>query len=113
MGFSNTPVSQSRRLEVWAGLIGVVPREGCTLLTGNDGAYVHVLTFATNEAEYRTKVGAAMNHYCLDITEMEDVVPFAQLSASEELKALAEELESSRNQQHVRLLTLHKFPRIN
>ena len=113
MGFSNTPVLQSPRPEVWAGLLGVVPREGCTLLTGNDGAYVHVLTFARNEEEYRTKVGAAMNHYCLDITEMEDVVPFSQLAASAELNALAEELESSHNMKHVRMLTLHKFPRIN
>src|SRR5258707_1124289 len=98
--------------EVWVALLTVAAREECTLMETNKGACVHVLTLATSETEYRAKVSAAMNHYCLDILQVEDVVPFSEFSPPQELISIAEELERFRNSKHVRFATLHMFPRV-
>ena len=103
------PIEQA---EVWDGLLTVAPREECTLLDANQGACVHVLTLAVSETEYRAKVIAAMNHYFLDILQIENVIPFSQLDASEELAIIARELQTSKNPKHVRFVTLHTFPRV-
>jgi len=89
----------------------VAPRDDCTLLAAHEGAFVHVLTLARDEAEYRDKVGAAMNHYCLDILGIEQIAPFSEYSASDDLAAIAEALRQSNNLEHVRFATLNKFPR--
>ena len=91
----------------------VVPREECELLEDDKGAYVNVLTLATNETECRTKVGAAMNDYHFEVVAIEDVFLFSNaFNVSAELTTIAEELEESQNRKHVRFTTLHKFPRI-
>lgn len=93
--------------------IVVVPRGGCDLLEVDKGAYVNVLTLATNETECRTKIIAAMTHYEFEVVKVEDVVLFsASLNASEKLATIAAELEESGNLKHVRFETLHTFPRV-
>jgi hypothetical protein len=102
----------AKQTVVWVGLLTVAAREECTLLETNEGAVVHVLTLAATEPEYRVKVAAAMNHYCLDILQVEEVIPFAEFSASEELHVIADELEKFKDPKHVRFATLHTFPRV-
>jgi hypothetical protein len=102
----------AEQTEVWVGMLTVGAREECTLMETNEGACVHVLTLAASETEYRAKVATAMNHYYLDILQIEDVVPFSEFDASEELAEIANELESFRNPKHVRFATLHTFPRV-
>jgi hypothetical protein len=102
----------SEKTVVWVGLLTVAPREECTLMETNQGALVHVLTLAASESEYRAKVSAAMNHYCLDILQVEDIVQFSEFNASEKLAAIADELERFRDPKHVRFATLHQFPRV-
>ena len=93
--------------------VAVVPREGCDLLDADKGAYVNVLTLAANETECRVKIAAAMNHYHLEVVEVQDVFLFSDSSdASAKLAAIAQELEESGNLKHVRFETLHTFPRI-
>ena len=98
--------------EVWDGLLTVAPREECTLLDMNEGACVHVLTLAVCETEYRAKVIAAMSRYYLDNLQIESVVPFSQLDASEELGIIARKLQTPRNPEHVRFVMLHTLPRV-
>lgn len=93
--------------------IVVAPREGCELLEDDNGAYVNVLTLATNETECRAKVGAAMNDYRSEVVAVEDAFLFSDaINVSAELTTIAEELEQSQNLKHVRFATLHKFPRV-
>jgi hypothetical protein len=106
-------LDQPEKLEVWMARIVVAPREECQLLEDNKGAYVNVLTLATNETECRTKVTAGMHHYSFEVVEIEDVFLFSEASnVSAELTTIAEELEESQNLKHVRFTTLHKFPRV-
>ena len=98
---------------VWIGVVGVLPREGCNLLSADRGAFVNFLTLAASESEYRAKVMGALSHYGLDLLEFQDVRPLLESDArNEEILAIAAELEGSRNQEHVRYATFHTFPRV-
>lgn len=98
---------------VWIGVVGVAPREGCELLSPEEGAFVNFLTFARNESEYRAKVAGALSYYLLDLLEFQNVRPFSQDGEpSQEILSITAELEQERNPQHVRYATFHTFPRI-
>jgi len=60
---------------LWVGVVGVVPREGCDLLSPQTGAFANFLTLAANESEYRAKVMGALSDYRLDLLEFQDVRP--------------------------------------
>jgi len=98
---------------VWIGVVGVVPREGCDLLSPDKGAFVNFLTLATSEPEYRAKVVGALSDYRLDLVEFQDVRPFSRSEEpSEEILLIAAELEEARDFQHVRFATFHTFRRV-
>jgi hypothetical protein len=97
---------------VWIGVVGIVPREGCELLSPDKGAYTNFLTLARSHSEYRAKVIGALSYYQLELLEFENVRPFwACDDPSEEILAIAAELEEDRNPQHVRYATFNTFPR--
>ncbi len=97
---------------VWIGLVGVVPRQGCGLLSPDEGAYVNFLTLARSDAEYRAKVMGALSYYRLELLEFEEVRPLsASDKPSEEILTIAEDLKQSGNPQHVRYATFNIFPR--
>jgi hypothetical protein len=101
------------RPEVWIGVVGVVPREGCELLSAEKGAFVNFLTFASNESEYRAKVSRVLIDYRLELLEFQDVRPFSISDRpSEDILAIAAELQEKRNLQYVRYATFHTFPRV-
>src|SRR4029077_20739569 len=111
-GTSRASLGPQTKLDVWMARIVVVPREECELLEDDKGAYLNVLTLATNEAECRGKVGAAMNDYAFHVVSYDDVLLFSDaINVSAELTTIAEELEESQDLNHVRFTTLHKFPR--
>ena len=98
---------------VWIGVAQVVPRDGCELLPPHKGTFVNFLTLATNESEYRAKVAGALTYYRLDLIEIQDARPFTRADEpSQEILAIAAELEQTKNPQHVRFATLHTFPRV-
>jgi hypothetical protein len=104
---------KSEQTQVWIAVVGVVPRDGCELLSANQGAYINFLTLASSEAEYRAKVAGALSYYCLELVEFEDVRPFSPSDgSSQEIASLAEELAQGNNPQHVRYSTFHTFPRV-
>lgn len=97
---------------IWIGVVGVVPRSGCELLSPDEGAYTNFLTLARSDSEYRAKVIGTLSDYQLELVEFDDVRPFAASdSPSEEILAVAAELEENRNLQHVRYATFNIFPR--
>jgi hypothetical protein len=99
--------------EVWIGVAGVVPREGCGLLSPHEGAFVNFLTLASSDSEYRAKVIGAISVYLLDLLEFQDVRPLSQSDRpSQEILSIAAELEESRNPKHVRYAAFHTFPRV-
>ena len=91
---------------------GIVPREGCELLSPDNGAYTNFLTLARSDSEYRAKVIGALSYYRLELLEFENVRPFSLSDdPSEEILAIAAKLEEDRNPQHVVYATFNTFPR--
>jgi hypothetical protein len=104
--------SEATSAAVWIGVVGVVPREGCELLSADKGAYINFLTLASSDSEYRAKVIGALSYYRLELLEFEDVRPFAAFDEpSREILAIATELQEGGNPKHVRYATFHTFPR--
>ena len=100
-------------VKVWIGVVGVIPREGCELLSPDKGAFVNFLTLASSDSEYRAKVTGALSHYRLELLEFEDVRPLSVSDMpSKEILAIAAELEENRNPHHVRYATFNTFPRM-
>jgi hypothetical protein len=98
---------------VWIGLASVIPDLGCEMLSPDKGAYIHLLTLANTELEYRTKVFGALSHYKLVLLQLENIRPLQEAeSVSEEIAALAKELNKLQNPQHVRYGCFHTFPRL-
>ena len=97
---------------MWIGVVEIVPREGCELLGPDEGAFVHFLTLAANDSEYRAKVIGALSDYRLELLQFEDVRPLSEWDHSpEEILQISEELELNQNPRHVRYATFHTFPR--
>jgi hypothetical protein len=69
------PVIEAR---VWIGVAGVTPRDGCDLLSAQEGAFVNFLTLASSESEYRAKVSGALSHYHLELLQFQDVRPLSE-----------------------------------
>ena len=71
---------EARDAEVWIGVVGIVQRKGCELLSPDEGAYVNFLTLAASDSEYRAKVMGVLSYHRLELLKFEDVRP---LSASD------------------------------
>lgn len=98
---------------VWIGVVGVLPREGCGLLSPRTGAFVNFLTLVASESEYRARVMGVLSEYRLDLLEFQRLRPLSESdSPSEEILAIAAELSGSCNLQRVRYATLHTFARV-
>lgn len=111
--FKNIVEAKTDNSCVWIGLVGVSPREGCELITTDEGAYVSFLTLATSEAEYRAKISGALGFYRLELIEFENIRPFVfDEGATLEIETIALDLAANRNPQHVIFATFHTFPRL-
>ena len=105
--------SESADAVVWIGLVTVVPREACELLSANKEAYVNFLALAKSDSEYRAKVMGALSYYGLELLQFENTRPLKMTEdLSEDILEIAEELGKNRNPQHVRYGSFHTFPRI-
>jgi hypothetical protein len=86
--------------EVWFGRVHVKPRPGSTFL-GKDGkgAYINMLAWAANSSELEDEITKALNHYGLDLEEMEDFDPLSErimyADVHAELIRLAEEVRET------------------
>ena len=106
-------MSDSDKIEVWIGTAGVVPREGCDVLSADRGAYTNFLTLARDEEEYRAKLTGALNYYGLELISLEGVEPLSlRIDPAEEILTIARELGHDNNPQHIRFATFHTFRRV-
>ncbi|HJT68797.1 MAG TPA: hypothetical protein VJ731_01285 [Terriglobales bacterium] len=104
--------SEDSEAVVWIGVVGVVARTGCELISPDEGAYTNFLTLARSDSEYRAKVIGALSYYQLELLGFENVRPFSESDgSSEEIMAIAAELELNRNPKHVIFAIFNTFPR--
>jgi hypothetical protein len=97
---------------VWIGVAGVIPKEGCELISADKGAYTNFLTLAANEAEYRSKVADVLGYYNLELLQLSDIRPFSEADdPNDEILQIAREIQEQQNLKHVRYATFYTFPR--
>ncbi len=106
-------MGENDKIEVWIGLAGVIPREGCELLSPHEGAFVSFLTLARSEQEYRAKLTGVLSYYGLELFDLESIEPLSlRIDPPQEIVAIARELEQNNNPKHVRYATFYTFPRV-
>ena len=64
---------------LWIGLVGLRPRAGNDSLGDARGAFVHVLTLATDEDDYVRQMHLALDEFQFDFDQVCDVEPYSVL----------------------------------
>ena len=77
--------SGGEQKEIWIGMVQVVPSLDARVISDASGAFVDVLTWAADLAEYRAKVTELMDDLRLNIMEIEKAEPLANRGSLEEL----------------------------
>lgn len=67
-----TTIQKNSEEALWIGLVGVIPNPGNKCFGDAKGAYVNVITSATNIESYREKVKQALNELGMSLSEVEN-----------------------------------------
>jgi hypothetical protein len=107
----NTDDELNHSKEVWIGLVGIRPKQGCDILSNEaKGAYVNILAWVGNYSEYCAEIEKAVSFYSCELTEIEDPEPLTMRikknSVDNELVRLSEEVRTTGK---VRFGTFHEF----
>jgi len=98
--------------EVWIGMAEVVPQADCELLEEGKGAFVNVLTLATNTDEFRRKLVRVCRDYKLQLIGLDNCEPFTQRHLrSGVAEDLAEMADTLSNPAYVLFGTFNTYPR--
>ena len=71
--------------QIWVGLAEVTPLEGCTTLGGSKGAFVHVMAWANDEANFRVVLQRNMPQLKLALADVRDPEPWEVRSGAPDL----------------------------
>jgi hypothetical protein len=84
---------------MWIGLVEVSPQEDAEVLLDVSGAFVNVVTWASNEAQFREKAKIVMDKLKLAIMDVEDAEPIANRGVleNEELLDIVARVENNPN----------------
>jgi len=84
---------------MWIGLVEVSPQEDAEVLLDVSGAFVNVVTWASNETQFRDKAKLVMNKLNLVIMDVENAEPIANRGVleNEELLDIVSRVESNPN----------------
>ena len=61
--------------QLWIGLVDVRPLEGCNILEGARGAFVNIVTWASNAAEFKQKASLVFRELDLCVAGIENSEP--------------------------------------
>ena len=79
-------------MEVWIGMVEVRPLPGNTILGDGKGAFVNAFAFVSNTQEYKEAVKAALEEALLLAIDFQDIEPFSERTARQDLSEQFQEL---------------------
>jgi hypothetical protein len=84
---------------IWIGLVEVSPRQDAEVLRETSGAFVNVVTWALNQAQFREKAKIVMDKLNLQIIGVEGAEPITNHVEleNEELKDIASRVKNNPN----------------
>lgn len=104
----------SRVVNVWIGLVGVIPVRENTCLVDAKGAYVNALALVSSSEEYEETVAAALGEFGLFAFEFEDVEPISdRMSRVQIAQSLRELADETRRSGQVRFDDFHTFKHLD
>jgi hypothetical protein len=87
--------------ELWIGVAHIRKLDGCEIMAGAAGAYTNIITWASNEEEFRKKVEIIASKLVVFVVEIEAAEPVSQrkerLGLSGDLGELVESAEHNPN----------------
>ena len=88
---------KTERESIWIGLLEVSPHEDTEVLRDVSGAFVNVVTWASDEAQFREKARIVMDELRLEIMGVEGAEPIANRGVleNEELKDIAARVKNN------------------
>jgi hypothetical protein len=100
-----------KKKHVWIGLVGVRSLPDSEVLKGVDGAYVNVLTWASDRAEFQKKAQELMDHLKLMLVAIENPEPLSNGGAIDDLEADIAEIATrvQRNPEAIMYGTFHTW----
>ena len=97
-------------MEVWIGLVGVLPLKEDTCIAGAKGAYVNTLALVGTATEYRRVVATALEDMALFAFEFEDVERLSERMLRRSLPAkIVERADDARRSGEVTFAEFHTF----
>jgi hypothetical protein len=79
-------------MDVWIGLVEVIPLSESTVLGNGKGAFVNALALTSDPENYQEQVRSALQNLDLAPADFQDVEPFSERAASWELEEGLHEL---------------------
>jgi hypothetical protein len=100
---------------IWIGMVQVLSLPGSEILHGVSGAYVNVLTWASNRSEFREKAKELMDYLGLELVGVEDEEPLSERENRGEVDAHISQvaLEVKDNPKSIRYMTFHTWTQVN
>ncbi|MBB5065251.1 hypothetical protein [Granulicella mallensis] len=106
----------STEKSVWIGMVAVKPRPGSEILSGNvSGAFVNVLTWASDPLEFREKAKELMDYLALDLIGVKDEEPLSERQKTGDMEPdiVQIALEMEDNPRSIRYTTFHTWSETN
>ena len=108
-------MEQSTEKNIWIGMVQVLSLPSSEILQGVSGAYVNVLTWASNPTEFREKAKELMDYLGLKLVGVEDEEPLSEREKRGEVDAdiaqVASEVKD--NPKSIRYMTFHTWTEVN
>ncbi|AEU36104.1 hypothetical protein [Granulicella mallensis] len=109
-------MQQSAEKSIWIGMAAVKPRPGSETLSGSvSGAFVNVLTWASDSFEFREKAKELMDYLALDLIGVEDEEPLSERQKTGDMEPDITQiaLEMKDNLRSIRYTTFHTWTETN
>lgn len=84
-------ITETNLHQLWIGLVEVRPRPNCDILDGLKGAFVNIVTWATNAHEYERRARLVLDKLHLHVVGVENAEPVDARRAHE--GSLADSIE--------------------
>jgi len=96
---------------IWIGMVHVLSLPSSEILQGVSGAYVNILTWASNPTSFREKAKELMDYLGLELVGVEDAEPLSEREKRGGLDAdiVQVALEVKDNPQAIRYMTFHTW----
>jgi hypothetical protein len=88
----NTPNSQTKKKELWIGKVEVRPLKGSRTLGDAKGAFVNVVTWASDARDFRRNADLVLGELGLFIVEIENPEPVSIRRTKAEFEETIEEM---------------------